>query len=83
MYNRKNDEGKNVKENYTFTYTTEFFRIFDSNLSTIQLFCNTFTHPEAPFQPPIHLFYIYITSLSNLTFISFVATFFQFHHEET
>jgi len=25
MYNRKNDEGKNVKENYTFTYTTEFF----------------------------------------------------------
>ena len=35
------------------------------------------------FQPPVHLFCIYITSVSNLTFISFVATFFQFHHEET
>ena len=35
------------------------------------------------FQPHFHLFYIYITSVSNLPFISFVATFFQFHHEET
>ena len=38
---------------------------------------------KPPFQPPIHLFCIYITSVSNLPFISFVATFFQFHHEET
>ena len=35
------------------------------------------------FQPLFRLFCIYITSLSNLSFISFVATFFQFHHEET
>gem|GEM_PF-2018549 len=35
------------------------------------------------FQPHFHFFCIYITSVSNLPFISFVATFFQFHHEET